>query len=300
MTFLIHDLPDPAVPPTTLWMRRLFMQQQYFRKFGRFINFARPGTYREKTNYRKLYGNLPLYARLSDKHRVREFITERVGPEVLTPQYGDYDQLTPELFESLPDQFIIKANHGCKWNQIVLDKSKLNVPATISRFNRLLKRRYGLNKGEYHYSLIEPKIVIEKLHLTEGQIPVDYAIYCFNNARGFEYGVCVVVRDTHRQAHFDESWQVLDANCTPEELERYRKPANFDQMLSIARSLSQGFDFVRVDLYDVAGQIYFGELTFTPSAGLHRTTNPERDALRNHQWQLARENPMLYRENLAA
>lgn len=297
---LLHDLPAENVAPASLWLRRLLIQQRYFRKFGRFVNFADPKSYREKTNYRKLYGNLPLYARLADKHRVREFVAERVGTQILTPQYGVYDQLTPEVFDTLPDQFIIKANHGCKWNQVVVDKSKLDIPATVKRFNKLMKRRYGLSKGEFHYALIEPKIVIEKLHITDGEMPVDYLFYCFNNSRGFEYGLCVEIRDTKRDFHVDENWNVLDSRATSEEIERYSRPANFDQLLSAAKSLSAGFDFVRVDLYNVAGQVYFGEMTFTPSAGLHKIINPQRDALRNHQWQLARENPLLYRQTQVA
>ena len=37
-----------------------------------------------------------------------------------------------------------------------------------------------------------------------------------------------------------------------------------DEMLQLCRTLAAGFPFVRVDLYEVNGRIYVGEMTFTP------------------------------------
>ena len=38
-------------------------------------------------------------------------------------------------------------------------------------------------------------------------------------------------------------------------------------MIRIAETLASPFPFVRVDLYDVNGKIYFSEMTFTPAKG---------------------------------
>lgn len=45
-------------------------------------------------------------------------------------------------------------------------------------------------------------------------------------------------------------------------------PANLTALLETAAMLSEGFDYVRVDLYVPDDEIYFGELTFTPGAGV--------------------------------
>jgi hypothetical protein len=300
MSKLFENLHPEQCGPWSLMLRRLQIQFRYFRKFRRFANLEEPNTFTEKTQFRKLYGNHAVYALLADKYRVREFVTERVGTEVLIPLLGVYDLLTPEVFEALPDQFIIKANHGCKWHQIVQDKSALDIPATIRRFNGLLQRRYGRTSAEFHYGLIEPKIVIEKLLVDRGDSPVDYNIFCFHNANGFEYGFSATTPRNERRAAFDQDWNMVDGTCTPEEIELIKNPPNWDRMIEIAEALSRGFDFVRVDLYNLHGQIYFGELTFTPAGGLKPITNPDRAALRNSQWHLDRKNPLLYRQQTAA
>ena len=38
-------------------------------------------------------------------------------------------------------------------------------------------------------------------------------------------------------------------------------------MKKLAAELCKGFAHVRVDFYEVADKIYFGEMTFTPAAG---------------------------------
>ncbi|ADB18141.1 hypothetical protein Psta_3479 [Pirellula staleyi DSM 6068] len=294
MQSMLHTFPKQQLSSLQILMRRWHIQQRYFRKFFELVNFEDPQSFREKTNYRKLYGNQPLYAQLADKYRVRQFVEQRIGAEHLVPLLGVYDRLTPEIFDTLPHQFIIKANHGCKWNKIVWDKSQLDIPATVKHFNQLLRRKYGLTSGEFHYALIEPKIVVEQLLVADGKEPVDYSVFCFHNSRGFEFGFNVEIQDTKRHIHFDQDWNVLEAHCSPEEVERYRRPKNHEQMVGLAERISRGFDFVRVDLYNLEGQIYFGEMTFTASAGLHKHGTPKRAALRNSQWELDRNNPLLY------
>lgn len=45
-------------------------------------------------------------------------------------------------------------------------------------------------------------------------------------------------------------------------------PPNFGDMLDIARRLAADFEVVRVDMYNVDGRIYVGELTNYPQAGI--------------------------------
>lgn len=271
------------------------IRHRFRRGFGRPLEETDPHDHVDKINYRKLYGNHAVYAFLADKYRVREFVRERVGDRYLIPLLGVYDRLTPAIFESLPDRFIIKANHGCKWHQIVTDKSRLDVVATVRRFNGLLRRRYGRASGEYHYRLIPPRIVIEEL-LDDGfGPPVDYDFFCFHDGDRFDHGLAVVMPDGKRFAHFAEDGSVAEATCSAEELARVADPPKFAEMLDVAERLSRGFDFLRIDLYNVAGRIYFGEVTCTPAGGTYRPIKNRARAERYARlWKLDRGNPLLY------
>lgn len=123
-------------------------------------NFEKPKTYQEKIQFRKLYGNHEFYAMVADKYRVRNYVAAKVGCEHLIQLLGVYDRLNESIFAELPEQFIIKANHGCKWHQIVYHKSKLDVDKTVRHFNKLARRRFGWSTDERHYRFIEPKILL--------------------------------------------------------------------------------------------------------------------------------------------
>ncbi|MFM9059714.1 MAG: ATP-grasp fold amidoligase family protein [Planctomycetaceae bacterium] len=275
-------------------LRRWRIRRGFRRAFGRPLDERHPVESPEKVQYRKLYGNHALYAFLADKHAVREFVAERVGPRYLVPLYGVYDRLTPEVFADLPDRFIIKATHGCKWHQIVRDKSRLDVAATVRRFNQYVRRTYGRSSGQYHYRLIPPRIVIEELLDDGGDSPPDYDFFCYHDADGFDHSLAVVMPGGTRAAYFHADWSICDLTCTPAEAERVRNPPNSAEMLDVAERLSRGFDFLRIDLYNVAGRVYFGEVTCTPAGGVRPIKHPGRAARAARLWKLDRDNRLLY------
>jgi TupA-like ATPgrasp len=259
-------------------------------------DFENPRTYQEKIQFRKLYGNHAFYALMADKYRVREYVAAKVGEQHLIPLLGAYDRLNRTIFDDLPDQFIIKANHGCKWNQVVNDKSKLDVDATVRRFNRLIGKHFGFRSGERHYALIKPKIVIEQLlQGPRGGLPWDYYFQCCNGPDGFEYHTAIVAPDGKRSAVFDNNWRLISSDIPEEELAPHWRPANFETMVQVAKSLSADFDFVRVDLYTTQEKVYFGELTCTPHQGYGPIKDPERQRQRDRMWHLDSANPLLYR-----
>ena len=275
--------------------QRQVIRLKFRRGLGYEGDFENPRTYQEKVQFRKLYGNHAFYARVADKYRVREYVASRVGEKHLIPLLGVYDRLNKALFDELPEQFIIKANHGCKWHQIVYDKSTLDIDKTVRRFNKLCKRRFGWRSGERHYSFIQPKIVIEKLlRGPHGGAPWDYSFFCYNGPRGFDYNFAIVTPDG-KGAIFDKDWSVLENDIPQQELAPHLMPANFDVMVQVARDLSADFDFVRVDLYTVEGQVYFGELTCTPHQGFGPISNKARQKMRDELWHLDAGNPLLYR-----
>lgn len=295
MSSCLDRLEFPQEAFLATMFRRWQIQRRFVRRFGKYVDFDSPKSSLEKTQYRKLYGNHAVFGFLADKYRVREYVTERVGAEILVPLLGAYERLTPEIFDDLPDQFAMKANHGCKWNRFVRDKSQLDRAETIQYFHKVLRRNYAHASGEQHYAFIPPLIVIEKLLVDQGESPSDYHFDCFNDSTGFSYSLAVSIPGGSRTTYFDDHWNAVDGNLTPQEIERLRAPQNFDRMVDIIRELSRGFDFLRIDLYNIDGAIYFGEITCTPSSGLRKIDKPIHEARRHDRWKLDCNNPWLYR-----
>lgn len=281
-------------------MRRWKVQRRFRRKVGYAGDFERPRRYEEKVQFRKLYGNHERYALMADKYRVRRYVAQQVGSQYLVPLLGVFDRLTPEVFDDLPDRFIIKANHGCKWHRIVWNKADLDVPSTVRYFNRLMHKHYGRKSGEYHYRLIEPKVLIETLLVDGNDSPADYNLFCYHGDVGFDYAITIATPRAETVVHFDKNWNVWEGEFSAEQTAKLVNPKNFDEMVRIAESLSCGFDFLRIDLYNLDGRIYFGEATCTPAGGLSRVDNPFRARMRAQMWKLDVDNEQLYRKPKAA
>lgn len=289
------DMLNHAAQWAALHLQRLRIRYQFRRALGYDGNFENPQSYQEKVQFRKLYGNHRFYAQVADKYRVRDYVAARAGSQYLIPLLGVYDRLQPEDFDVLPPRFIIKANHGCKWHQIVTDKSQLDVNATVRRFNKYMRSWYGASTGERHYRFIERKIIIEELlEGNTGGCPWDYSFFAYNNPAGFDYSYAIVTPDG-RAAAFTREGEMLSSRIGQAELAAHLHPANFAEMVSVARALSAEFDFVRVDLYSVGKRVYFGELTCTPHQGYGRIEEVRRQKMRDEMWQLDAYNTRLYR-----
>ena len=98
----------------------------------------------------------------------------------------------------------------------------------------------------------------------------DYKFYCFNGEPKFLY----VSQGMENHATASVSFLTMDWQIAPYERTDFKvltvlppKPKKYDLMIDIARKLSAGIDFLRVDLYEIKGEVYFSELTFFPGAG---------------------------------
>ena len=275
-------------------LRRRKIVKTYKRVMRVSPNLVNPVSYCDKIQYRKLFGNHEFYALLTDKYKVRELVTKRAGKKYLIPLLGVYNRLSPEVLAELPTPFIIKCNHGCKWNRVIQDKRLLDVNETAQYFNEKSKSKYSRVSNERHYDFIEPKIVIEGLLDNHGEQPWDYSIFSYNSRNGFDFAITIGSPNRIFTAHFDRHWNVWETNFTNEQMKKYAKPKNFDEMVDVARLLSAGMDFVRVDLYNIDGRIYFGELTCTPASGLICIKNKLRERMRSEMWELALDDRRLY------
>ncbi|MBV6693115.1 ATP-grasp fold amidoligase family protein [Serratia quinivorans] len=233
-------------------------------------NFKNPIGFNEKIMKRKIYPR-SIYTTLSDKYKVRNFISSLWGKEYLIDLYAHDTELSYELFQSLPDKFVMKANHGSGYNKLVFDKNKENFTDLYDLSRSWMDKSFYVQSREKHYKDIEPRILIERLLEVEGSAPNDIKCHCFNKEG--ETVIFIQVdynRFTHHQRDiFDEDWNRTEIRiCYPNSPLPASKPSQLDDILRLARMTSRFFSYVRVDFYQVGEKVYFGELTFTPGAGL--------------------------------
>lgn len=244
-------------------------------------HFEHPKDLNEKINYLKFYGDTSKWPMLTDKYAVRKYI-ESVGlGDTLVKLYGKWDSVEDIDWDSLPDKFVMKCNNGSGDVLICKDKAKLDIEATKRYFDKMLHREFGVVSAEPHYASIKPCIIAEEL-LDASTQPcgssslVDYKIWCFN---GKAHNICCYYDRKGFDANksvYDLKWQyrqeyMASTKHYKDSGKRIPKPACLDEMINIAERLSTGFPVVRVDLYEVDGKIYFGELTFTAHSGCLNT-----------------------------
>ena len=241
----------------------------YYKELKKPLNIERPKFFNEKIQWLKIYASTPIKTRLSDKYLVRNWIKEKIGEEYLIPILGHYDKFEDIDFESLPEQFVIKCNHGSNYNIIVKNKTQFNSTDAKLKVDIWLKTNFGNHYGlELQYRDIKPKILIEKF-MEDGTGDLrDYKFTCFNGKPEFIW-VDSDRHSIHKRNLYDLNWNQLPYKVNSHYLTfpSPEKPKCLKKMVEIASILSKGFNYVRVDLYLINDSIYFGEMTFTSSSG---------------------------------
>jgi hypothetical protein len=267
---------------------------QFRRHTGHWGDLENPKTYEEKRQFRKIYGNHLFYSRVADKYRVRDYVKEKGCGQYLVPLLGVHEKLKPGFFRDLPDRFVVKPNHGSGWKKLVFDKKEADEKSIVRYINSRLNKKYGARYGEYHYQLIQPRALVEELLLEDAALPWNYNYFCFNGSSGFSHYILVTSPDRKIKGRYHCDWTPWGEGL-PEEIEKkYADPPNALEMTEVARRLSEDFDFVRVDLYNVRGKIYFGELTLTPGGRPSKPENDERSRFASRTWELDPDNELLY------
>ena len=259
-----------------------FMQIQHRRLIGRWPNLRRPVAFNEAILQRCLNPDMRWVA-LTDKLAVREYVREKVGEEHLIPLVATPERFTREVFDALPNAFVMKANHGCAFVKVVRDKSTTSYEALKSLADKWLAIDYSKSSRERHYRFIEPRLYFEHLLLDEtGKVPSDLKVHVFGGHVEGPRVYTMVVADRFGDVRgdlYDSQWNRMNVTFgpyTPSDAPTPR-PANWAEVERVALRLAEDFGYVRVDLYSVGTQVYFGELTFTPGAGLLRFTPDSHD-----------------------
>lgn len=276
MTFLkksLRYLPD-----------KTYIKLYYRLRVGRPLNTENPTTLNEKLQWLKFNYRFPLQSIVSDKLLVRDYVAEKIGAEYLIPLLGSWENYDDVDFDKLPEQFVLKCNHDSGGLVVCTDKSKLNHKEAKRKLEKSLKSNFFYIGREYQYRNIKPRIICEQFISDNGKVPMDYKIYCFNG----NPDVILVCRDrfsnnSHRASYlyFDQDWKFQPLNKEDENLVDVDilKPKNLDKMIEIARELSKDFFFARIDLYNIDGQIYFGEITLSPNSGFDPDIKYETDLM---------------------
>ena len=260
------------------WLGRhnptLLMRMRYFSKFHRKLDLNNPQTLNEKILYLSLKTDTTLWTRCADKYEVRGYVKECGLEETLTKLYAHWTNEKNVNFESLPSSFVMKSVQGCGDVLIVKDKTAFDQAAALKSIHTMLHERYGAIEGGSHYLRIDPGVIVEELlPVEDGNYLIDYKIWCFNGKPSYILTCSNRLKGTVMLGSYDTEWNyhpehLISSKEHPTRPEPLPKPENFEEMIRIAEKLSSPFPQVRVDMYNIKGKVYFGELTFTAYGGL--------------------------------
>lgn len=264
----------------------MLLKHFYNEKFGRSLNLENPKRLSEKIIWSLLYNKNPMRTILSDKLKAKEYVS-KILPQLKNAEVyqisASFDKLD---FNKAPKTFVIKTNHA--WNSHILieDKNKIT-EEEYNSYKKFYKKILNINYAywgtpEPQYKKIKPLIFLEEyLHSKVKESVIrEYCVYCFNGKPEFlnyfvsccgnpEKDISLISekKDFLQAQCFDLNWNKADFKlrfsnnlCAPNSI-------NKKIIIEYAEILSTGFDFVRIDFFEVDNTLYFGEFTFSPYSG---------------------------------
>ncbi len=251
------------------WDDERFIKRKFRAIMGYEPNLDNPETFNEKINWLKLHDRKLEYIDLVDKYKVKEIVAREIGEQYITPNLGIWDRAEDIDFESLPDRFVLKCTHDSGSRVICKDKSNLDFAKARSEMAKSLGHDYYKLNREWPYKDVERKILAEEYIDSEGGVLNDYRFYCFNGDPKF-FSIDFVLGSDIRVNFYDKNLTLLSFGAAEEPpIPEYdfKLPENIGTMFDIARKLSKGKVFIRVDMYNINGEIRFSELTFFSYGG---------------------------------
>lgn len=258
---LLNRLPDKAYL-SALWLAYTHKK----------LDWKNPKSFNEKIQWLKVYDRNTLYPTLVDKFAVRQYIAETIGETYLIPLVGGPWRSFDEIdFASLPERFVLKTTHDSGGVVVCPDKAALDLAGARAKIEKSLARNYYWSGREWPYRDICPRIIAEAYMENEsrGEL-LDYKFMMF----GGEHRCAFVCSNRFSAGKlnvtfFDPDWKRMPFerhyHADPQDLPR---PHCYDEMIRISRRLSEGLPFARIDLYEIDGRVYCGEITLYPGSGL--------------------------------
>lgn len=267
---------------------KLYLKMKYKKHLGYDLNLKNPVTFTEKIQWLKLYDRKPLYTILVDKYEVKKYVSNIIGDSFVIPTYGVWNRVEDIDIDKLPEKFVLKCTHDSGGLIICRDKSKFDIEKSKEFLKKSLQRNYFLCGREWPYKNVKHRIIAEKYLEEESSDNInvkdltDYKFYCFDGIPIF----CQIIRDRSTMEtidFYDMEWNHMPfvglnpVGMNPIKNGKYpvEKPKSLQIMKDICKKLSENIPFLRVDLYEVNGLVYFGELTFYPASGMGSFTPNE-------------------------
>lgn len=265
-----------------------YLSIAYFNKMNKKLNLKHPKKLSEKIQWLKIYDATQLKAELTDKVLVRDWIKKKIGEKYLKPALQICDNFDEINYDSLPDSFVIKCSHGCKWQAVIKSKNALLNNNKIHGFVKnkingwLAKSFFGYSDFEVHYKyIVNHKLIIEPLLREEINNPFkdkQIRIFCFNSQPKI---ICYFESDGISNnricSTFDENYKPTDLNFSIDGRYTYKIPDEIskreeaDDILKnafeLSKILAKDFKFVAIDWFIYQDKLYFEEMTFTPYSG---------------------------------
>jgi hypothetical protein len=284
----------PALTARNRLMRRRdgerILRERYRSVTGRELDLDAPEAFIDKLYWRMVTQQRrpdPRLTACTDKFLVRDYVRSVLGEDYLIPLHWHGTDPAAIPFDSLPSRYVVKSNHAS--SHVIRVDGEVDRTEVVAQAKAWMRENYYWVWREEQYYRIRPQVLVED-YLEDGYAagPLDYRFYCFSGDLAF-IQVSDHVIDLH--VFFDPDWNEIDMRFREGARYDVARPTNLDEMVRAAVALSQPFDFVRVDLYNLHGDVRFGELTFTPSAG-HREFEPEavEQALGRH-WRVEETSP---------
>ena len=253
---------------------RFYLKCFYRSFFDKKLNLDPPTTFNEKLQWLKLHDRHPVYMDMVDKYTAKEFVAQRIGQEHIIKTYGVWDRFEDIDFDQLPDRFVLKCTHDSAGYVICRDKSAFDFEKARKKITKCLNTNFFYVGREWPYKNLKPRVLAE-------EYMEDHTLHELRDYKFFTFdGVPKVMhlvsnrQNTQEETYgdfFDMDYQHLDFTMGhPNAPKPPQKPANFEKMKEFARILAEGTTHLRVDFYEVDGQLYFGELTFYQDSGIAR------------------------------
>ena len=267
-----------------------YLKKMFKAQLGYELNLDNPQTFNEKLQWLKIHDRKPIYTTMVDKHEAKKYVASIIGEQYIIPTLGVWDRFDAIDFDSLPNRFVLKCTHDSGGLVICRDKSKLDMVSAKEKIEQALRQNFYYRFREWPYKDIRPRIIAEEYiedpkQASSGQESVlnDYKLQCFDGK--FDNIFVAEGRFSKRGVryhYFDRDWNYIPY-CPYDDIDVEAlvdlRPECYDEMIDLAEKLSAGLTELRVDLYEIGGKVYFGELTLYTQSGFDTTITHEADCI---------------------
>lgn len=252
---------------------KTYLKWHLYFYLGYWPDLDNPKSYNEKLAWLKINYRDPLLTKLVDKYAVKAYVDEKLGKGHVFPCIGVWNTFDEIDFDKVPaEKFVLKTTHDTFGHPLIIDKSRLTpemVDKARQKCEASLSRNLWKINREYPYKDVPRRIIAEPFMVDDSGTELkDYKFFCFNGDVKYCWAGCNFDPEWHFD-FFDLDWYPLPCRYGYDnDPSAVKRPANLEEMVEVAKKLSEGLPHVRIDLYSIKGNIYLGEFTFFTWGGV--------------------------------